>query len=1011
MNEIENILSQLSPEEQKAVLKILAEESLTGKSKSLNEVYDADYEEIPVDIDTFLESPEYLGGSTDNGKAIYPYWRDAYRKIIDEDKIEIALGGSIGSGKALLLDANLVGPNGYFKMRDVKVGDLVAGQDGKFYHVTSVWPQDKMPIYRITFSDHTHIDCSIDHLWNIRRTDRASKKQPYPNASYVYETKSVRWLLQQELKIGKGRVDKNGHKLEQNRFAIQCTLPVEFNNDYDMVIPPYLMGVLLADGALTGNSVGISIYEEDIKQRVIELIEPLGYELHLSNESEKYPGLGDFNIVSVIKGRNGILDELRKLNLCVKSIDKHIPNEYLLSSVENRLELLRGLVDGDGYICPAVYMYSTSSKKLYEDFCFLVYSLGGTVNLTEGKDAYRYLPDGSKIKSDHLNYEFTFHMPKAIRAFHSKKHKKRFGKGTQYHEMEYRFIESIEYLRDDYCQCITVDNPESLYLTDNFTVTHNTTAAIYLMIYFVYKLMCLRNIRQYYQLEGNGPVCVAFLNNTLQLSKGVAYDKFMSTVANSPWFLARGEVRGTVNIRYKPKKNIEFVIGSSSDQIIGRDIFCLTGDTEILTADGYRRLDQLEGNNAYVYTYLDEQTKLSESKCQIVLSKYTKRLIELELEDGTIIRCTPEHKFLTTSGDYKEAQYLTAEDDLLEPPITNSWQNIALWATLHHVDSPEYLTHYINFIKSRQYNSFSKLDYTEHHHIVPRCIANYSLTVKLSPEDHFTAHYLLAKALGGDLWYAVHLMASAAPRNPKLRGHRIDNISKKQFAELRYNCAEQNKCRDLTNFQSAAREYNESIRGHRVINNGQQDKRVPPEELDTWLDTGWHLGSVCRGIPKIWSHEARARLAERNAIKQKRREEERLKRRADAAAHKSKIFSGSGNPNYGKIGANAGKISIYRENVCIYIHPEDLNSYLSKGWVRGRLPQSQKNAAKGNLKYEYEVHGKLFCSIKQVADYLNSIGYQGISDSSVQRIVNGLPVSKWQHLSHLIIRRPISHES
>lgn len=101
-----------------------------------------------------------------------------------------------------------------------------------------------------------------------------------------------------------------------------------------------------------------------------------------------------------------------------------------------------------------------------------------------------------------------------------------------------------------------------------------TTAAIYLMCYFFYKLMCLKDIRNYFGLEGNGPVCIAFLNNTIELSKGVAYDKFMSTISTSPWFLERGEVRGTVNLRYKPKKNIEFVLGSSSDQIIGRDIFC-----------------------------------------------------------------------------------------------------------------------------------------------------------------------------------------------------------------------------------------------------------------------------------------------------------------------------------------------------------------------------------------------------------------------------------------------------
>ena len=702
MTEAEKILMNLSPEEREAVLTILKEQANSGASQSLADLYSDDYDEIPVDIDTFLESPTYLGNSTNNGTAIYPYWRNAYREIINNDKVECAFSGSIGCGKACSLDSNLVGPNGYFKMRDVKVGDLVAGQDGKFYHVTSIWPQGKIPIYRITFSDHTYVECSIDHLWNIRRTDRESKKQPYPNASYVYETKSVRWLLQQDLKIGRGRVDKKGHKLEQNRFAIPVTLPVQFKNDYDFVIPPYVMGILLADGGLSTDSVEVSIYEEDIKDRVNELLAPIGCYLKLSSPSDKYEGLGDFSINSKTYGYNPVIREIKKLNLNVKSVDKHIPKEYLLSSVENRIELLRGLVDGDGYIEPARYMYSTSSKQLYEDFCFLIYSLGGTVNVTEGKEAYRYLPDGTKKKSEYLNYEFTFHMPKAIRAFHSDKHTQRFGKGTMYHEMEYRFIESIEPAGEAECQCITVDNPESLYLMDNFTVTHNTTAAIYLMSYFVYKLMCLKNIRQYFGLEGNGPVCIAFLNNTIQLSKGVAYDKFMSTVSTSPWFLERGEVRGTVNIRYKPHKNIEFVLGSSADQIIGRDIFCLTGDTKIKTKNGTFTIGSIENKEVYVET-VDNNGNItySDKPCIIKRTKTVAAVRIITLSTKETIRCTYNHKFLMVDMTYKEAKDLKPQDKLFTPTDSKGIEVINVTMAAYDQKIPVY-----DVINSEPYHNF-----------------------------------------------------------------------------------------------------------------------------------------------------------------------------------------------------------------------------------------------------------------------------------------------------------------
>lgn len=239
------------------------------------------------------------------------------------------------------------------------------------------------------------------------------------------------------------------------------------------------------------------------------------------------------------------------------------------------------------------------------------------------------------------------------------------------------FLESPEYLgnstnngkaiypywRNAYREIIAKDKIE-IALSGSIG-SGKTTAAIYLMIYFFYKLMCLRNIRQYYQLEGNGPVCIAFLNNTLQLSKGVAYDKFMSTVANSPWFLDRGEVRGTVNIRYKPKKNIEFIIGSSSDQIIGRDIFCLTGDTKIETVDGYKTLEELCGKYIRVYTFDGVNKCLSDNCCQVMQTGEVNILYHITLSDGSILKCTGDHRFLMSNSLYVEAQNMLKSMQLM----------------------------------------------------------------------------------------------------------------------------------------------------------------------------------------------------------------------------------------------------------------------------------------------------------------------------------------------------------
>ena len=59
------------------------------------------YTEEPVDIITFISSPKFLGASTDNGRGVYPYWKNALKEIFDDNgKIIIVLTGSIGTGKS-----------------------------------------------------------------------------------------------------------------------------------------------------------------------------------------------------------------------------------------------------------------------------------------------------------------------------------------------------------------------------------------------------------------------------------------------------------------------------------------------------------------------------------------------------------------------------------------------------------------------------------------------------------------------------------------------------------------------------------------------------------------------------------------------------------------------------------------------------------------------------------------------------------------------------------------------
>lgn len=80
---IQKIFANCNEVEQQYLLQILEElsESDCGYSKTYEDIWLSDYKEIPVDIDTFLESETYLGKTNRCGEAVYPFWRNELRNF------------------------------------------------------------------------------------------------------------------------------------------------------------------------------------------------------------------------------------------------------------------------------------------------------------------------------------------------------------------------------------------------------------------------------------------------------------------------------------------------------------------------------------------------------------------------------------------------------------------------------------------------------------------------------------------------------------------------------------------------------------------------------------------------------------------------------------------------------------------------------------------------------------------------------------------------------------------
>lgn len=353
-----------------------------------------------------------------------------------------------GVGKAQPMDSSLFTSNGVIKMRDVKIGDRIYGEDGQLHNVIGVFPQGVKQKVRITFSDKTYIDCCDEHLWNV-----------ITNSGTTY-TKSVKEIIESGI-LSESFDKKAERKMYASRYRIPITEPVSFP-EKQHIISPYLLGILIGDGYMCGSTTVFSTSEQYIVDRVKEEIACFeGYTV------KKQKGENYSYLIVGVDIKNYVTREIRRLGLNVHSYDKFIPHEYMFDSVENRLAILRGIFDTDGYTHKARASINTTSRQLKDDIVWLCQSLGMLALVTEDTR--------DKYTNGNYCYKITIQFKRGYEPFTSPKHKSKYTQPIRKTEPR-KFIRNISYL-DEYVemQCIQIDNPTQLYLTDNFTVTHNTT--------------------------------------------------------------------------------------------------------------------------------------------------------------------------------------------------------------------------------------------------------------------------------------------------------------------------------------------------------------------------------------------------------------------------------------------------------------------------------------------------------------------------------------------------------
>lgn len=365
--------------------------------------------------------------------------------------------GCRGHGKELADYEVVITENGEVPIGKVKIGTKIYGRDGKLTTVTEVFPQGEKDIYRFHFIDGRYVDCGLEHQWLLYNQHKRSK---------VYTTKEL---------LHKNLSHKHPKSGSTYYYKLPDIQPVEFSYK-EQPIHPYILGALLGDGAITTSTPKIACNDIEILNRFKELLP----EYNIVYDSST---VNNYTITEKNKfrtksleddrkyGANDLARSIKKLQLNVGCKDKFIPSCYIFGSIEQRMELVRGLMDTDGSVTESGHCeFSNSNLTLLSEVAYVLRSLGiyCKIDVSNREGQYHILPHGA-LHERGICYRLYIRTDKPI--FYLPRKLNRLKKRVRSNKVSLVKIEKINRFT---ATCIMVDNKDHLFLTKDFIPTHNS---------------------------------------------------------------------------------------------------------------------------------------------------------------------------------------------------------------------------------------------------------------------------------------------------------------------------------------------------------------------------------------------------------------------------------------------------------------------------------------------------------------------------------------------------------
>jgi superfamily II DNA or RNA helicase/predicted GIY-YIG superfamily endonuclease len=557
-------------------------------------------------------------------KTVYPP-RDYQMPIIDKtmEQLNERKGGIItigcGGGKCHKKDTPILMYDGSIKMvQDIKVGDQLMGDDSTPRNVLTLARGREM-MYKIIPKRGTPYVVNESHILSLKYSTNKGKHKK----GEILDIPLTKYLKLSKMYHGRGSP------------LVGYKVPVEFNKK-EVEMDPYIIGLWLGDG--TSSSSGIATQDHRIIKYLYENLSKYNMWLSYTN---KY----DYRIVNHNHKKCNLFTRiLRKYNLLN---NKHIPQEYKCNSRENRLKLLAGLIDTDGYMHNNMYSIIQKNEKLIDDIVYLSLSLGF---YAEKKEVW-------KRCTNSINNELRKYFTTQITGFGIEEipvliDRKKCGKRKQIKNPLHSLI-SVEKLQVDDYYGFTLDGNHR-YLLGDFTVTHNTYVSIYLSTLLKQKTLIV-------------------VHTTVLLNQWV--ERINEFVPEAKVGIIKGK-KFDIEDKDFVIAMLQTIISESREftsktfSSFGTTIFdeCFPFNTAIKTENGYKligTLYEMWKNNKElpkVLSFNQNTCKFEYKKITYAWEKKRSDMIKIKASKK-VIKCTPEHKILTNKGYVKAC--LLKESDLL----------------------------------------------------------------------------------------------------------------------------------------------------------------------------------------------------------------------------------------------------------------------------------------------------------------------------------------------------------